>query len=687
MINLPLLPQCSKEIEESITSLLSQMTLEEKCSILHGSTMFDSPGIERLNIPPFNMSDGPHGVYSAPIPTTVFPSSIALAASWDTEYMETVGAAMGKEFKAAGKNMALSPAVDLGRDPRNGRASETIGEDPFLGGKIGAALSRGLQSNNIIATVKHFIAQNHDGDRTKANPTMDKRTMRELYGLVFKIVIEEGEVYSVMSAYNLVNGLHCSQYDEILTQMLRKEWGFKYFVVSDWYGTYDEPEKLINAGLDLEMPHHHHFKGMQEAVEKGKVSMETLDLAVRRTMRARFQSGLMDPKCPKANTADIDSAENRKINLEAAKKSIVLLKNSENILPLKKTGTIALIGPNADSLPITSFGSSEILNPAYKISTRQGISNIAPLIQVKYERGCDINSPDTSGYDAAKIAAKNADTVVFVGGLDSSQEGESYQVRKNLDRTGGSVMIPGQQAALILELAATNPNLIVILQSGGIVSVGHTLEKIKGLVYAWYCGGAGGDAIAQVLFGDYNPAGKLPIVMPVDDSQLPEWKNLDFTNDHIAGFGYRRFDKTGEIPLFNFGHGLSYATFEYSNIKVSSEFVDGDKGVQVCVDVRNNGGRDGEEVVQLYLSAKVSVAMPLKQLKGFQRVKLSVGESKKVGFVLGPKEMCYWSEQISHYFVEKGKYVARVGGSSDNLPLEIGFEVKKEFAIPNAEEI
>lgn len=180
--------------------------------------MFDSPGVERLNIPPFNMSDGPHGVYSAPIPTTVFPSSIALAASWDTEYMETVGAAMGREFKAAGKNMALSPAVDLGRDPRNGRASETIGEDPFLGGKIGAALCRGLQSTNLIATVKHFIAQNHDGDRTKTNPTMDKRTMRELYGLVFKIVIEEGEVYSVMSAYNLVNGLHCSQYDEILSE-------------------------------------------------------------------------------------------------------------------------------------------------------------------------------------------------------------------------------------------------------------------------------------------------------------------------------------------------------------------------------------------------------------------------------------------------------------------------------------
>jgi beta-glucosidase len=351
--------------------------------------MFDSPGIGRLGIPGFVMSDGPHGVRMSNN-ATAFPISVALTATWDPAYMEIVGAAYGSEFKANGKNMALGPAVDIGRDPRNGRASETIGEEPYLGGKIFAAFTRGVQSTKLIATVKHFLAQNHDGVRDQTNPIMDERTMREFYGLPFRMVVQEGEVYSVMSAYNLVNGKHCSQNADALIQMLKNEWGYQYFIVSDWWGTYDLPENLMNSGLDMEMPDNAKFNGLKDAVYDKKITMNTLDMAVRRTLRSRLKSGVMDNN--PTETAKSSTIENQIIGLEAGKKSIVLLKNSDNILPLKKTGIIALIGPNANILPITSFGSSEIQHPAYTVSTRQGITNVAPSVNVLYEKGCDINS-------------------------------------------------------------------------------------------------------------------------------------------------------------------------------------------------------------------------------------------------------------------------------------------------------
>lgn len=438
----------------------------------------------------------------------------------------------------------------------------------------------------------------------------------------------------------------------------------------------------MNAGLDMEMPDNYRFNGLQDAVKNNKISIDTLNMAVRRTMRSKIKSGMMDNSIPNVNPVDINSPENNLISLEAGKKSIVLLKNTNNILPLRKTGTIALIGPNADNLPITSFGSSEIDNPPYKISTKQGIESVAPSLIVRYEKGCDINSADTSRFQAAKIAATGADAVIFVGGLDKTQEGEAYGERSGMDRTGSSVMIPDKQQQLIEELASVNPNLIVVLQSGGIVSVGSAINSIKGLIYAWYCGNDGGNAIAQILFGDYNPGGKLPIAMPMNDAQLPSWNNLDFTNDMIAGFGYRRFDKTGEKPIFNFGHGLSYTTFEYKNLQVSKDSVEGKNGLDVSVEVTNTGNLDGDEVAQLYLSQTVSVPMPNKQLRGFKRISLAKGETKTVHFQLTPYELCYWSTANKHYFVEKGKYTASVGGSSDNLTLKINFEVISDYIIP-----
>lgn len=668
-------------IEERITQLISQMTLDEKCGILHGLDMFNAPGIDRLGIPGITVSDGPHGVAMA-VGTTCFPGSIALAATWDEDFMEHVGAAFGREFRGTYKSMALGPAIDIGRDPRNGRASETVGEEPYLGGKIFAPFIRGMQSTHLIACAKHFIAQNHDAFRDYQNPVMDKRTLREFYGLAFRMVVQEGEVYSIMASYNLVNGVHTSQYADILTNMLKNEWGYKYFVVSDWWGTYDTADALINAGLDMEMPDNLHYNGLKEAVKIGNVSEQTVDMAVRRTLRSKIKSGMMDPSTPKGDPADVNSSWSQIINRMAARKVMTLLKNQDDILPLKKTGTYALIGPNANDIPISSYGSSEVTKPAYKVSTRQGMANIAPSAQVIYEKGCDINSEDKSGFEAAKKAAKDADAVIFVGGLDRTQEGEAWLDRIYQDRTGGSVLLPGQQRNLIQELAAVNPNIIVVLQSGGIVSVGSAINSIKGLIYAWYCGIEGGNAIAEVLFGDVNPAGRLPSSMPVDDSQLPEWNNWDFTNDMIAGFGYRRYDKTGEKPLFNFGFGLSYTKFEYRGIRVSNRNIEGKDGVTISVNITNTGKRDGDEVAQLYLSSKLSVPMPVKQLRGFKRVNIPVGQTVSVDFVLTPYELSYWSESHNHYYVEPNLYTALVGCSSDDIQLQISFKVNSEYIIP-----
>jgi beta-glucosidase len=674
----------TKDIESQITNLISQMTLEEKVNMLHGSSMFESPGVERLGISRFHMSDGPHGVREGK-KVTAFPTTIALAATWDIDICTQVGESYGREHRGAGTNMALGPTVDIGHDPRNGRASETIGEEPYLGGKLMAAFTRGAQSTKLITCMKHFMAQNHDGDREKTCPIMDERTMREFYGLSFRIVVQEAKPYSIMSSYNLVNNIHTSQNKDILIQMLRNEWGYENFVVSDWWGTYDEASILMNSGLDMEMPDNSRFNGLKEAVNNGKITQDTLNMAIRRTLRARFKSGMMDPNTPKGNPEDINSPKHQKINLEAGKKAMILLKNTDNILPLKKSGKISLIGPNADKLPVAAYGSSEIQDPAYLVTVKQGIKNIASDVEINYIQGCGINDNNKAQFDKATNAAKNSDFVIFVGGLDNSQEGEAYGEREKKDRTGNSVMLPKIQIDLINELSKANSNLIVVLFSGGVVSLGTSVNNIKGLIYAFYCGNECGNAVAQTIFGDNNPAGRMPICMPTGDNQLPAWNNLNFTNDMIAGYGYRRFDTTGEKPIFNFGFGLSYTTFSYANLQIAKDPETGKTGkttYTVSVDVTNTGKLGGDEVIQLYLTAKVSVDMPKKQLRGFKRLYFNAGETKKITLELSPYELSYWSIEKKHYFVEKGEYTIWVGGSSDNLQLTSSFKIDDDYIIP-----
>lgn len=653
----------SQTVEDRIAAILSKMTLEEKILQLHQEGSFNTADNARLAIPGFFMADGPHGVRDGL--ATSFPVGIGMASTWDTDLARRVGVAMGEEFRGKGKHQALGPCLDIDRDPRNGRSPETGGEDPYLCAQITTAVVKGIQSTPCIATVKHFNANHRENGRTSNNIIASRRTLNEQAGLAFRTAIQEGGALSVMNAYNLINGEKCAENSTLLTTILRTQWGFPFYVVSDW-GSIWSTERAIKAGCDVCMGSDDYKNNLPSLVGSGAVPLPLIDEAVRRVLRTKILAGMLDYQ-PAGNPADVNSEAHRALCLEAGRKSLVLLKNQDGILPLNRTlSAVALVGPSAAVAQIDGSGSAYV-SPFYTVSPRQGIEAKIGTSKVLYAKGCDINSADTSGFADAVAAAKAADVVIYCGGLDPSQEGEGF------DRVGGSTALPGTQQHLINALAAANPNLVVALFSGGACSLAACVNNIKALVYAFYPGQEGGNALADVLFGDYNPGGKLPVTIPVNDGQLPAW-NDNFTDDY--GCGYRWFDKKGFLPQFPFGFGLSFTTFSYSNLSISPASPQPGEPVTVRVDVTNSGSRSGEEVVEVYLSdAASTVEMPVKELKAFRRVALDPGEMKTEEFTLSADELSYYDETGNAYTIEAGVFRVRVGGSSDNLPLEATFAV------------
>jgi beta-glucosidase len=666
----------SQGLDQRIQGLLNQMTLEEKVYQLTHNTYFSTGDNARLNIPGFMMSDGPHGVRFGG--ATSFPVGIAMAATFNPLLVERVGQAMGEEFWAYGKDQQLGPCIDLCRDPRNGRSAETLGEDPFLAGEIGAAYVRGIQKTPVVATVKHFNLVNRQDYRHNSNAIISERGLMEHYGLNFRKTIQEGSALSVMNAYNLINGVHCSESTFLLTTILRERWGFPFYVVSDWGAVYNARNALL-AGTDICMASDHYVNDIPSLINAGQLSMSDLDKAVARVLKTKLLNGMLD-FYPRPPDGLIDSPEHRQLCLEAGRESIVLLKNEAEVLPLDKNqiSKIAVIGPNAAIMQIDGFGSSWV-DVIYAVSPLDGIKNTIGSSKVVYAQGCDINSTRTDGFAEALTLAEQADVVVYVGGLDQTQEGEGYG--EGGDRKSGSVDLPGVQQDLINALATKNENLVVVLNSGGICGINASIQNIKGLLYAFYPGQEGGNAIAEVLFGDYNPAGRLPVTMPISDSQIQP-RNDNFNDDF--GCGYRWYDEMNIVPEFAFGFGLSYTTFAYSNISVSEISVSKGNPVTISVDVTNSGSREGEEVVQLYLTdTQSSIWMPQKQLAGFQRVSLLPGETKSVSFDLTADDFYFWNETKGEYDIESGLFTARVGGSSDNLPTNISFELMEGSTKPD----
>ncbi|HUI31648.1 MAG TPA: glycoside hydrolase family 3 C-terminal domain-containing protein, partial [Candidatus Acidoferrales bacterium] len=611
---------------------------------------------------------------------TSFPVSIGMAATWDIDLIRDVGVALGQEFRGKGFHQMLGPSMDICRDPRYGRSPESGGEDSYLCARITTSLIKGAQSTGCIATAKHYNANGKENNRTNNDVSISQRMLMEEYGLNFRTAVQEGGVMCVMNAYNLINGQKCAENPNLLTNILRTQWGFPFYVVSDW-GSIWNTANAVNAGCTIDMGDTQYQDNLMNDINGGSVSVSTIDDAVRDELKTKALAGMLDYYLP-GNSSDVNSTEHQQLCLQAGRESLVLLKNRDNILPLDKDSvrTIAVIGPSASVCQTDASGSSWV-TPFYSVSPLQGIENKIGSSKVVYAKGCDINSTDTSGFAGAISAAQSADYVIYVGGLDGTQEGEGF------DRASGSIDLPGEQEALVNRLSAVNKSLICVIESGGVCGIDGCIQSMKGLIYGFYPGQEGGNAIADVIFGDYNPGGKLPVTMPRSDSQLPPY-TLSYDNEY--GAGYRWFDQMGYTPEFAFGFGLSYTSFNYGSLTITPTSVAEGQNVTVSVDVSNTGSRSGDEVVELYLShvSSTGLWMPVKQLRGFKRVSLDSGQTKTITFTLTSDEFYYYDTTSSSYEVDPGTYTVKVGGSSDNLPLTGDFDIlsappKPDFVITN----
>ncbi len=704
-------------VDQRVKDLLSRMTLEEKASMMGGSGWMESTGVERLGIPAIKMADGPLGVRawwggsaltSRPdakqkVESTAFPSGIAMAATWDAELVEREARAIGQEVKALGRDMILGPTVNINRQPLWGRNFEGYGEDPYLSGRLAVAYVRGVQAEGVIPSVKHFAANNQEFERRRIDEQIDARTLHEIYLPAFKAAVEEGGAWAVMSAYNKVNGENCSQNAPLLDEILRKEFGFKGFVVSDWRSTYATAAPLI-AGLDLEMPG---GKEAEEAlaasaaqspgtsgswmtadkvlaeVKAGRLSESVLDRNVSHLLRVIFLSRLFDH--PHVATGAVDTPAQRAVALEGATKSIVLLKNEGGLLPFDtaKVHSIAVIGPSA-AVARTGGGGSSMVRPKYAISPLEGIRERAGSnIQVTSSLGVGMEGDDpaqdtpearVAAIKAAADAAAHADVAVVVVGRSSRIESEGHDLP--------SMDLPAGQDDLIAAVEAANPRTVVVLNTGDPVTMTKWIEKTPALVDMWFGGQEGGHALASILFGDANPSGKLPVTFPKrweDSPAHDHYPGVNLKVDYAEGIyvGYRYFDTKNVEPQFPFGYGLSYTTFEYSNLKVANQFGSADKNTVVTVDVRNSGERAGAEVVQLYVhDGHAKIDRPVHELKGFERIELKPGEAKTVEFQLDRAALSYWNPATKSWQADPGMFEVQVGASSRDIRLRAPLELK-----------
>ncbi len=684
-------------VQERVEDLVSRMTLEEKASQMQDW----SHAVPRLGIPEYGWwNECLHGVARAGI-ATVFPQAIGLAATFDTDLMLQVATAISDEARAKhhefvrnGKRKRYqgltywSPNVNIFRDPRWGRGQETYGEDPYLAARMGVAFVAGLQGDDpeylkLVATPKHFAV--HSGpepERHRFDAAADRRDLYETYLPAFKAAVTEAGAWSIMGAYNRTNGEACCAHRQLLGTILRGEWGFRGYVVSDcgaiediWRGhrlarTEAEASALaVKMGCDLDCGREYH--SLTEAVKTGLIQEAEIDVAVKRLFEARFRLGLFDPP-ERVAWARIpyeknDSPEHRSLALQAGRKSIVLLKNTDGLLPLSRSLKRVLVtGPNADEASVM-YGNYNG-TPSSAVTPLEGIRQAAsPGTTVMYAPGCDWTREDAAAAAAAVNSAKKADVVVFVGGISPRLEGEEMRVDApgflGGDRT--DIRLPAVQTGLLQAIAATGKPVVLVLLTGSAIAIPWEHDHLQAVLVAWYPGQAGGTALADVLFGDTNPAGRLPVTFYRSNEQLPPFEDY-----HMEGRTYRYFK--GE-PLYPFGFGLSYTTFEYAGLAAPKTAVPAGQNAEIAVSVRNTGKVAGEEVVQLYLKdIEASTPRPIRSLKGFRRVHLNPGESKTVSFAITPEDLSM-IDASGRWTVEPGVFEAAVGPSSADLRLKAEF--------------
>jgi beta-glucosidase len=702
--------------EKRVADLLSRMTMEEKAIMLSGSGWMESAPIERLGIPAIKMADGPLGVRSwaggsagtsihgakQHVFSTSFPAGVAMAATWDPDLVRREGQAIGQEVKALGRDMILGPTVNINRVPLWGRNFEGYGEDPYLSARLGVAYVQGVQSEGVIPSVKHFDANNQEFERHRIDEQIDARTLHEIYLPAFKAAVQEADAWSVMSAYNKVNGVQCAESKELLTDILKHEFGFKGFVISDWGSTYSTTA-TVNAGMDLEMPGGQPMKdwsktaGFKEdgngagwltaqkvlsEVKAGHISEATLDDNVGRILRAIFLSGIYDH--PHMGGGAVNTPAQAAVALQAATESIVLLKNSASLLPLdaEKIHSIAVIGPNA-AVARTGGGGSSLVQPKSAIAPLEGIQKRAGSgVEVKFALGVGMEGEDPAQdtpeaharlLKEAVEAAAHAEMAVVVVGRYEKIEREDFDV-KTMD-------LPAGQNELIEAVEQANPRTIVVLNTGDPVTMTRWIDKTPALVDMWYGGQEAGTALASILFGDANPSGKLPVSLPKEWKDTPAYGNYPGVNlkvNYAEGIyvGYRYYDTKNVEPLFPFGFGLSYTTFEYSDLKVAPMVETagdhiGAKNTTVTLVVKNTGTRPGAEIVQLYIhDGHSKIDRPAHELKGFKRVELKPGEEQLVRFQLDRADLSYWNLEKKDWVAEPGTFEIQVGDSSRDIRLK-----------------
>lgn len=651
------------------------LTLEEKASLCSGLNFWQTKPIERLGIPSLCMTDGPHGVrlqrsdgsFTDSEPATCFPTAAALASSWDPALVERVGQALGDECRALGVHVLLGPGANIKRSPLCGRNFEYFSEDPLLSGEMAAAHIRGVQSRGVGASLKHFAANNQEYRRMTTSAEVDERTLREIYLASFEGAVKGGRPWTVMCAYNRLNGTYCSEHPWLLTQVLRREWGFDGVVVSDW-GAVNHRVQGLAAGLDLEMPGGPYAQDAEivQAVRDGRLDEAVLDAAVERLL------ALVDRAYqPKGQPAVLDA--HHRLARQAAAESMVLLKNDEAVLPIAQGRRVAVIGAFAVSPRYQGGGSSHV-NPARLdeplAELRRAFGDQLVLYAPGYALDDDALRPDL--IDEAVRAAEQADIAVIFAGLPESWESEGY------DRP--HMRMPDAHVALIEAVASAQPHTVVVLSNGAPIEM-PWIHCVPAVIEAYLAGQAFGGAIADVLSGAVNPSGKLGETFPLrleHNPSHPFFPGEGDRSEYREGvfIGYRHYDTKEMDVLFPFGHGLSYTTFEYEAIRVSRQQVRDDEVLTVQVDVRNTGQRAGKEVVQVYVEPRASrVIRPRRELRAFAKVALAPGETRTVEFQLGKRAFAYYDVNAGDLTVESGWYEIRVGSSSRDLRLTASVEV------------
>lgn len=684
--------KCNKEYRLTYTErakeIVAGLTLIEKVSLMGGNWSLEkmmseamSPesdshynefpypagGIEEKKIPPMLFADGPRGVVCGTGESTCFPVSMLRGATFDTDLEERIGQAIGEEVRAFGGNTYAGVCINLPYNPGWGRSQETYGEESYHIGQMGSALLKGVQSKNVIACIKHFAFNQMEISRFKVSVDCEKRTEREVFLPHFKDCIDAG-AGSVMSSYNLYKGTHCGHHDYLLNQVLKGEWDFDGFVMSDFIWGVKDTVEAANGGQNIEMCCTSYFGDkLVEAVEDGLVPVSKIDDAALRIIRTLLSFTEADSDVyPKEQFAG--SEEHIALAKEAARKGITLLQNNNKVLPLKKASVkqIALIGKLGNKEVIGDWGSSRVF-PSYVITPLQGLRNIAPNIDILYCDGSDIQE--------AKEIAQRADAVVFVVGYDHDDEGEyisedfneGYTEAIGGDRT--NLGLHADEIELLKKVGPVNPNSVAVLIGGNMIMMTEWRDYVSAVLMAYYAGQEGGTAIAEILFGDVNPSGRLPFVVPYQESDLPQ-VNWDTTSEWYDYYhGYTKLEKEGVKPLFPYGFGLSYTEFGMSE---ASFGVDNDS-VFACCKVKNSGPVDGTQVVQLYAGLQNSkVDRPVKILRGFTRIELKVGEEKEVRITCPIEKLKWYNPQTSSWELEHMGYELYIGFNSDNDNLGSG---------------